>query len=204
MKYFREACCTSVEAVRAAEQAGYQRIELCERLEVGGVTPSEALLREVLAATSLPVNVLIRPREGSFVYKEPEVQAMLESIRRCRALGVNGVVVGALTPAGQVDIPLMQRLLAEAYPLSVTFHRAFDETADPLEALEDVIDLGCHRLLTSGHAPDAFTGRWLLAELVRRAAGRIVILAGCGVRPGNIDAIAQASRAPEYHSSHIW
>ena len=203
MKYFREACCTSLEAVLAAERTGAQRVELCERLEVGGVTPSEPLLRSVLAATHLPVNVLVRPRGGDFVYTEEETQAMLESIRLCRELGVNGVVIGALTSAGEVDLPLMRRLIAAARPLSVTFHRAFDETADPLAALEDVIALGCDRLLTSGHAPDAFTGRALIGELVRRAAGRIVVMAGCGVRPGNIAEIARACAAPEYHSSCV-
>ncbi len=203
MKYFREACCTSLEAVLAAERTGAQRVELCERLEVGGVTPSELLLRRVLAATHLPVNVLVRPRGGDFVYTEEETQAMLEGIRLCRELGVNGVVIGALTSAGEVDLPLMRRLIAAARPLSVTFHRAFDETADPLAALEDVIALGCDRLLTSGHAPDAFTGRALIGELVRRAAGRIVVMAGCGVRPGNIAEIARACAAPEYHSSCV-
>lgn len=206
MSWFREACCPSLEAVRAAFRTGAGRIELCERLEIGGVTPSEELLRAALAATPLPVNVLIRPRGGDFVYDEAEVQAMLESIRLCRSLGANGVVIGALTPAGRVDLPLMRRLVAaarEPAPLSVTFHRAFDETSDPLAALEDVIALGCDRLLTSGHAPDAFAGRGTLAELVRRAGVRIVVMAGCGVRPGNIGLIARETGVPEFHSSCI-
>lgn len=205
MMYFREACCTSLEAVRAAERTGAQRIELCDRLEVGGVTPPEPLLRAVLAATALPVNVLVRPRGGDFVYDEDEIQAMLAGIRLCGSLGAHGVVVGALTPAGQVDLPAMRRLLsaARASGLSVTFHRAFDETADPFAALEDVIALGCNRLLTSGHAPDAFAGRALIGALVQRAAGRIVVMAGCGVRPGNIAQIARESGAPEFHSSCI-
>ncbi|MBR5723939.1 MAG: copper homeostasis protein CutC, partial [Bacteroidales bacterium] len=166
MKYFREACCTSLEAVLAAERTGAQRIELCERLELGGVTPSEALLREVLAVTHLPVNVLVRPRGGDFVYDGAEEQAMLESIALCRQVGVNGVVIGALTPSGGVDAPLMNRLIEAARPLSVTFHRAFDETADPFVALEEIIALGCDRLLTSGHAPDALAGRAMIGELV--------------------------------------
>lgn len=205
MMFFREACCTSPEAVRAAARTGAQRIELCERLDVGGVTPSEALLREVLAASALPVNVLVRPRGGDFVYSEEEVRQMLESIRLCAALGANGVVVGALTPDGRVDLPVMRRLVAAAREagLSVTFHRAFDETADPLAALGDVIALGCDRLLTSGHAPDAFAGRALIGELVRRAGTRLTVMAGCGVRPGNIAAIARDSGAPEFHSSCI-
>lgn len=204
MSWFREACCPSLEAVLAAGRTGACRIELCERLEIGGVTPSEALLRAALAATDLPVNVLVRPRGGDFVYDEAEVQAMLESIRLCRALGAHGVVIGALTPSGAVDLPVMRRLVAAAKGgLSVTFHRAFDETADPLAALEDVIALGCDRLLTSGHAPDAFAGRALIGALVRQAGGRIVVMAGCGVRPGNIGQIARETGAPEFHSSCI-
>lgn len=202
--YFREACCTSVDAVRAAARTGARRVELCERLEVGGVTPSEALLREVLSVSPLPVHVLVRPREGDFVYSGREAAQMLESIRLVRSLGAAGMVVGALTPAGAVDVPLMRRLMAEGgTALSVTFHRAFDVCADPFAALEDIIALGCDRLLTSGHAPDACIGRTMIGELVRRAAGRIIVMAGCGVRPGNIDAIAQASLAPEYHSSFL-
>ncbi len=205
MTYFIEACCPSLDAVRAAGRAGARRIELCERLDVGGVTPSEGLLREALAATDLPINVLIRPREGDFVYSELEAETMLESIRLCGRLGANGVVVGALTPDGSVDIPLVGRLVAEARRngLSVTFHRAFDVCARPMEALEDIIGLGCDRLLTSGHAPDAFQGREMIGKLVRAAAGRIIIMAGCGVRSGNIAAIAAASGASEFHSSRM-
>ena len=204
MSLLREACCPSLEAVLAAGRTGACRIELCERLEIGGVTPSEALLRAALAATDLPVNVLVRPRGGDFVYDEAEVEAMLESIRLCRALGANGVVIGALTPSGAVDLPVMRRLVAAAKgDLSVTFHRAFDETADPAAALEDIIALGCDRLLPSGHAPDAFAGRALIGALVRQAAGRIVVMAGCGVRPGNIGQIARETGAPEFHSSCI-
>ena len=212
--YFREACCTSLEAVQAAWRTGARRIELCERLELGGVTPSDTLLQEVLAwarqapipedgGAPLPVHVLVRPRGGNFVYDETEVDAMLESISRCRTIGAHGVVIGALTPGGTVDLAVMRRLIAAAEGLSVTFHRAFDETADPLEALEEVIALRCHRLLTSGHAPDAFAGRALIGTLVRRAAGRIVIMAGCGVRPDNIATIACDSGATEFHSSCI-
>ena len=212
--HFREACCTSLEAVQAAWRTGARRIELCERLDVGGVTPSDTLLQEVLdwtrqapipedGGSPLPVHVLVRPRGGNFVYDASEVNAMLESIARSRALGARGVVIGALTPEGAVDLPVMHRLMAAAEGLSVTFHRAFDETADPMAALEDVIALGCTRLLTSGHAPDAYTGREMIGTLVSRSAGRLVILAGCGVRPGNITAIAHDSGAPEFHSSCI-
>ena len=205
MSYFLEVCCPSIDAVKSASQIGVRRIELCERLDIGGVTPAEDLIRASLATTRLPINVLVRPRGGDFVYSEQEKEAMSESIRLCGKLGVNGVVIGALREDGSVDVELMQTLVSEARAagLSVTFHRAFDECADPMEALEDIIGLGCDRLLTSGHAPDAFTGREMIGKLMRAAAGRIVIMAGCGVRPGNIAAIAAASSAPEFHSSRI-
>ena len=138
---------------------------------------------------------------------------MLSDVEMCKRLEVsdssgiahrvNGVVIGALRPDGSVDMAAMRRLLAAARPLQVTFHRAFDECADVDSALEDIIALGCERLLTSGHEADAFAGRFTLARLVRLAAGRIVILAGRGVRPANIDAIASVSSAPEYHSSTL-
>lgn len=206
MKFFLEACCPSLEAVEAAGPAGARRIELCECLEIGGTTPSEGLLRSAIAATGLPINVLVRPRGGVFVYSRQEADAMLESIRLCGRLGVNGVVIGALRKDGSVDMELMREMVSEAraFGLSVTFHRAFDVCAEPMEALEDIIALGCDRLLTSGHADDAFAGREMIGKLVRTAAGRIVIMAGCGVRPANIASVAAASSAPEFHSSRVF
>ncbi len=204
MKLFREVCCPTIEAVSKAVAAGADRIELCERLEVGGVTPSESLIKDALSiAGSVPVNVLVRPREGNFVYSEEEAGDMLESIRRCKALGVNGVVIGALLPDGSVDMALMRQLVAAARPLSITFHRAFDECRDPFEALEDIISLGIERLLTSGHRADAWEGRFILKELVGRAAGRIVIMPGCGITPANLPELAAITGATEFHGSRI-
>ena len=222
MKYLLECCCTSAADAVTAQRSGASRIELCTRLDIGGVTPSEDLVRQTLLSLAeavqrpsypIPVNVLVRPRGGDFVFSEDEIQEMLESIEICKRLivsdsfgcehRVNGVVIGALRPDGGIDVATMRRLVAAARPLQVTFHRAFDECADVVRGLEDVIALGCERLLTSGHAPDAFAGRLTLARLVRRAAGRIIILAGRGVRPGNIDAISSASSAPEFHSSTL-
>lgn len=219
MKYTFEGCCTSVADAVTAQRSGAVRIELCSRLDLGGVTPSEELIRDTLLALAedavpcVKVNVLVRSRGGDFVYSEEEIEKMLGSIEMCKRLRVsdssgsehciNGVVIGALLPDGNVDISTMRRLVAAARPLQVTFHRAFDECADVERGLEDVIALGCERLLTSGHAADAFAGRFTLARLVRQAAGRIIILAGCGVRPHNIDAIASVSSAPEFHSSTL-
>lgn len=240
MKPFCEVCCPSLEAVAGAVAAGAGRIELCERLEVGGVTPSESLIKDALAVAGVvPVNVLVRPREGDFVYSEEEAAQMLESIELCRALGASGVVIGALRRDGSVDMSLMRRLLAAARPvaarpaaarpaaarpaaaaasataavdpagpgdlrpLSVTFHRAFDECSDPFAALEDIISLGIDRLLTSGHCANAWEGRFILKELVERAAGRIVIMPGCGITPANLDEIAAITAATEFHGSRI-
>ena len=221
MNYFLESCCTSAADAVTAQRFGARRIELCSCLDVGGVTPSEGLVRETLLALAedaspgpaIPVNVLVRPRGGDFVFSEDEIRQTIDGIEMCKRLivrdssgkehRVNGVVVGALRPDGNVDMTAMRRLVDAARPLQVIFHRAFDECADVDSALEDVISLGCERLLTSGHETDAFAGRFTLARLVRLAAGRTVILAGCGVRPHNIDAIAAASGAPEFHSSTL-
>lgn len=200
-KRFIECCCTS--AVEAAEAAagGASRVELCEELQVGGVTPSERILRETLQKCSLPVNVLIRPRGGDFVYNEAEKEAMIQSIRLCKSLGVNGVVIGALTPEGDIDVSLVRELIAAAKPLSTTFHRAFDDCRDPFKALEEIIHLGFNRILTSGQAPSAPEGADLIAQLVRKAAGRIVIMPGAGVRPSNIAKLESVTGASEFHSS---
>lgn len=203
MDRFLESCCTSVGQAVYAQAHGARRIELCENLPVGGVTPSRELTEAVIAAVDIPVNVLVRPRGGDFCFSEAEVEQMLESIRFCGSCGVNAVVIGAMDADGNIDIPAMERMIAQAREcgLGVTFHRAFDVCADPLAAFEQIMALGCDRLLTSGHEADAYAGRFLIAELVRRAAGRIVVMAGCGVRQANIDAIARDSSAPEYHAS---
>lgn len=204
MSYFVEACCPSLDSVRHAVEAGARRIELCERLEIGGVTPSRALIRAALKVAALiPVNVLIRPREGDFVYSEEETRQMLDGIGLCKELGVNGVVIGALKADGSVDKETTARLIAAARPLSVTFHRAIDEAADIFAALEDIIALGADRILTSGGQPTAYEGRFILRDLIARSAGRIIIMPGCGVRPGNIDEIASVTGAAEFHGSGI-
>lgn len=204
MKLFREACCTSVEAAVTAMNNGADRVELCRNLEVGGVTPSRAMIQEVMRqCPGLTVNVLVRPRGGNFVFTDEEVASMLDDIAMCKELGVNAVVIGALRADGGIDIDVMRRLISASRPLKVTFHRAFDECSDPMSCLEDIISLGCERLLTSGHEKDAYQGRFTIRELVKQAAGRIVIMAGCGVRPSNIMELHEVTSAPEYHSSTL-
>ena len=201
MEYFLESCCTDVEQIRRAQEAGARRIELCEKLAVGGVTPSAELLKAAISVATVPVNVLVRPRGGDFVFSAAEADTMLRDIELCREAGAAAVVIGALDSRGEVDMPLMRRLCDAASGMSVTFHRAFDVCADPLAAFEDVLALGCDRLLTSGHESDAFKGRFFIAELVERAAGRIIVMPGCGVRRSNIARIAADTGAVEFHAS---
>ena len=200
-KLFFEACCQGVAEAVEAQEGGAQRIELCARLEEGGVTPKEELIQEVLANVRIPVNVLVRPREGDFVYDDEDTAAILESINQCKDLGVNGIVIGALTSEGDVDIPLMQRFMAAAAPLEVTFHRAFDECRNPQKALEDIIGLGCKRLLTSGQKASAPEGAELIKELQMQAEDRIIIMPGAGINPDNIMELAEVTAAAEYHGS---
>jgi len=204
MRRILERCCTSPAEVAEAKSCGADRAELCVNLPVGGTTPLE---EDIGAAVScgLPVNVLVRPRGGGFVYSGEEVQEMVESIGRCGALGANGVVVGALTKEGRVDVPAMQRMVSAAREegLEVTFHRAFDECAEPFEALEDIIALGCTRLLTSGCKKTALEGAELIAQLVERAERRIIIMPGSGVTPQNIDLLQSLTGAAEFHGSRL-
>ena len=201
MEYFLESCCTDVAQICRAQEAGARRIELCEKLAVGGVTPAAELLKAAISVAKVPVNVLVRPRGGDFVFSAAEADTMLRDIELCREAGAAAVVIGALDSRGEVDMPLMRRLCDAASGMSVTFHRAFDVCADPLAAFEDVLALGCDRLLTSGHESDAFKGRFFIAELVERAAGRIIVMPGCGVRRSNIARIAADTGAVEFHAS---
>lgn len=196
-----EICAGSVESAVAARNGGAKRIELCAALEIGGVTPSAGLIKEARKIEGLILNVIIRPRGGDFLYNEYEIACMEEDIRLCKTLGVDGVVIGALTPDGDVDTATCKRLIAASDGMSVTFHRAFDMCRNPRKALEELITLGCHRVLTSGQAATAQAGIPLLRELVEQAARRIIIMPGCGVSSANAAAILQATGATEIHAS---
>lgn len=209
-----ESCCTTLEEALAAQQRGADRIELCADLSVGGITPSRDLIREVVSALTIPVNVLIRCRVkpgmtdcfsiSDFVYDASDIVQMIDDIEFCKSVGAAGIVVGALTPEGAVDRAAMRRLIDAAQPLPVTFHRAFDvSTGDPYTTLDQLIALGCARLLSSGKAPTAWEGRGVLSLLVRRAAGRIIVMPGCGITPDNFPSLAAYTRAPEYHGTRL-
>ncbi len=196
-----EICAGSVESAIAARDGGAQRIELCAALEVGGVTPSAGLIAEARKIEGLVLNVIIRPRGGDFLYNEYEAACMEQDIRTCKQLGVDGVVIGALTADGDIDTTLCKRLIAAADGMSVTFHRAFDMCRDPRKALEELISLGCDRVLTSGQAATAEAGVPLLKELVEQSAERIIIMPGCGVNSSNVASILESTGANEIHAS---
>lgn len=198
---FLECCCVDDGEAVQAQAGGALRVELCENLPIGGVTPSIENIKKTLSAVDIPVNVLVRPRGGDFVFSEEEVSRMIESIKACREVGANGVVIGALREDGSVDVGTMSRLIEAAEGMEITFHRAFDECAEPFGALEDVISLGCDRLLTAGHAANVNDGASTLKNLVEKAAGRIIIMAGSGVRPGNIVSLESSTGVKEFHSS---
>ncbi|MBO7120216.1 MAG: copper homeostasis protein CutC [Bacteroidaceae bacterium] len=195
-----EVCCGDLESVRAAKEGGAHRIELCRDLDVDGLTPSAEMMAEAIGM-GIPVQVLIRPREGDFVYDETEVQSMLDDVRLAKRLGANGVVIGALKCDGSIDQETIRRLVDEATGLSITFHRAFDVCAQPEEALEQIVALGCHRLLTSGQAATAEEGIPLIRRLVELSAGRLVIMPGAGVSPENASRILSETGAHEIHGS---
>ena len=200
--YKFEICANSVESCVEAQRGGADRVELCAGIPEGGTTPSYGdvvVARRVLTTTKL--HVIIRPRGGDFLYSDLEKEIMLEDVRMARRLGVDGVVFGALTAEGDVDMEFMRQLMEEAEGMSVTFHRAFDVCRDPRVALEQIIELGCDRILTSGQMPKAEEGVELLRELVERAGERIIIMPGCGVNASNIAHIAEATGASEFHFS---
>lgn len=203
MKNFQfEICTNSVESCIAAQEGGASRVELCAGIPEGGTTPSYgeiATAREVLTHTKL--HVIIRPRGGDFLYSPVEIKTMLKDIEIARRLGADGVVFGCLTADGEIDIPVMQQLMAASKGLSVTFHRAFDVCRNPHKALEQLIELGCGRILTSGQQANAEAGIPLLKELQQQAAGRIILLAGCGVNENNIRRIAEETGIEEFHFS---
>lgn len=195
-----EVCCADLQSVRAAKEGGAHRVELCQALGLDGLTPSAGMIASAVDM-GIPVQVLIRPREGDFFYGKDEVLCMQRDIHVAKRLGANGVVIGALKPDGSIDEETVRRLVGEAEGLSITFHRAFDVCAQPLEALEQIISLGCHRLLTSGQAPTAEQGIPLLKKLVEQSSGRIIIMPGAGVNPQNARRILSDTGACEIHGS---
>jgi copper homeostasis protein len=190
----------TLDAAIAAASGGADRIELCEDLSIGGVTPRAELMRQARAQIRIPIFAMIRTRGGDFHYSAAEFAEMKAQIEFAKSARMDGVVLGILTPDGRVDVKRTAELAHLAYPLPVTFHRAFDELKDLQAGLEDVISGGATKLLTSGGAATAAEGAGALAGLLRQAGARITILPGGGIRPGNLRTIARETRASEFHS----
>ncbi len=196
-----EICTNSVASAIHAQRAGAQRVELCHNLNEGGTTPSAAAIEYCVKQLGLRTHVLIRPRSGNFIYSPEEWHVTLRDIDYCRQLGAHAVVIGCLTPQGNIDMEKTRQAVEAAGDVEVTFHRAFDECRNWQQGLEDIIACGCHRILTSGQAATAFLGRDTLRQMVDQAKGRIEILAGCGVTSANVVQLVQETGVHEVHGS---
>ena len=198
-----EVCAYNIESCLHAAAAGASRIELCASPAEGGVTPSYGMIEHAVQNLSIPVYIMIRPRGGNFVYSEAELDIMFTDIARCKDLSVPGIAIGILKADNTVDVERMKEIVQFAFPMGITFHKAFDRTPDAMQALEDVIATGCERILTSGLQPTATEGTPLIKQLILAAGNRITIMPGGGVRSTNIAQIAAATGATELHSSAI-
>ena len=194
-----EACVDSIDSAIEAESGGADRVELCGELLQGGVTPSAGLIGGVCDRIRIPVFVLVRPRTGDFLYDDDELDVMLRDIEVIRSLSVEGIVIGALTRDGDIDIGTLYTLIAAAGDMNVTFHRAFDFVKDQSVALEALIELGVDRVLTSGGAPSALEGAAALAELVEQGGTDLTILAGGSINASNVAEVVRLSGVKEVH-----
>ncbi len=200
-KYIIEIATSDFATTKSAVDGGADRIELCANLAEGGTTPSLGTIKRCREAFNVSLYPIIRPRGGDFLYNKDEYEIMLQDVRLCKHLGCDGVVTGMLNMDGSIDVARTSELIELAYPMGVTFHRAFDRCIDPFEALEELIEIGCERILTSGQQPTVNEGVELIAELNRKADGRIIIMPGSGVRKENIKMLAEKTGCVEFHSS---
>ena len=201
MKFKLEVIGFTIESCLIAQAAGAHRIELCDNPSEGGTTPSYGFIKAAREKLTIELYPIIRPRGGDFLYSETEFEIMKADVQLCKDLDCNGVVIGILLPNGTVDKERCKQLVDIAYPMGVTFHRAFDRTIDPFKALEDIIAIGCERILTSGQKPSINEGMPLLIELVEQANDRIIIMPVSGVRADNIVTLAKKTNAVEFHTS---
>jgi len=201
MKPILEVCVASVASAMAAERGGAARVELAGSLTEGGITPGGGMITLVRRYVSVGMFVMVKPRGGDFCYSDKEFDCMCADILVAGRLGADGVVAGVLLPDGSVDIERTAALVILARPMQFTFHRAFDMTNDPFRALEDIIDTGASRILTSGQKNKAIDGAGLIRELVSLANGRIAVMAGSGITEHNIEQVRRATGAVEFHGS---
>lgn len=201
MKYILEVIGFTIEGCIIAQEAGAHRIELCDSPADGGTTASYGFIKTAREKLQIELYPIIRPRGGDFLYSDEEFEIMKTDVKLCKESGCDGVVIGMLTKDGKVDKKRCGTLIDLAYPLGVTFHRAFDRTVYAFEALEDIIEIGCERILTSGQKPNASDGTDLIKQLIEKAEDRIIIMPGSGVNSKNILQIAETTGAVEFHSS---
>ncbi len=191
----------NMDSAILAAASNADRLEICDNIYDGGTTPSYAFLEMAAKRFSIPVFPMIRPRGGDFLYSETDFQIMLKDILFAKSLGFAGIVTGVLEKSGHVDVKKLRKLVEAAFPMDVTFHRAFDRSKDPFENMEKIIDCGCERILTSGQQPDAIMGKDLIKALIEKAESRITIIPGSGVRKENILELATYTGATELHTS---
>lgn len=201
MKKTLEIAVTSLHSAKLAEQSGADRLELCDNLEQGGITPSGGKIKQIKATVNIPVFVLIRPRKADFYYSDEEFTIMLEDIQLAKALGADGIVSGVLLSTGNIDLRRTKQLINAASPLSFTFHRAFDMCKNSQQALEQLIEIGANRILTSGQKPTALEGKKLINHLVKQAKERIEIMAGGGIQPGILPELLRIDGLHAFHAS---
>ena len=201
VKYIIEIATSDFLTTKSAVEGGADRVELCANLAEGGTTPSYGHIKKCREAFNVLIYPIIRPRGGDFLYNDAEFEIMLQDVKLCKQLGCDGVVIGLLNKDGTIDIKRTSVLVETAYPLGVTFHRAFDRCRDPFEAMEQLIQTGCERILTSGQKPLAVDAVEIIAQLVKVADERIIIMPGSGVRKENIKMLAEQTGCVEFHSS---
>ncbi|MCG8452286.1 MAG: copper homeostasis protein CutC [Spirochaetales bacterium] len=199
-QYTLEVCLDSADSVLQAQEAGAHRVELCDNLFGGGTTPSFGTIKAARRiASDILVHVIIRPRPGDFCYTDLEFEAMREDIIACREIGIDGVVIGILKKDGSVDKERCAALVQAAGEMNVTFHRAFDVSDNPFQALEDIITVGCNRILTSGQECTVIEGAPLIQQLIEKAGNRLTIMPGGDITERNLTRIVQATGAQEFH-----
>lgn len=196
-----EVCAFNIQSCIIAERAGAVRVELCDNPVEGGTTPSYGTIKQVREKISIDLYPIIRPRSGNYYYNADEYDIIKKEIAICKELGCNGISVGTQTINAEIDTEWLKRIVEWAGPIGVTCNRAFDGTPDPYKALEDIINCGCERVLTSGQESGAPDAGETLGKLVKQAAGRIIIMPGAGVKSSNLKQLIAESNATQFHAS---
>lgn len=199
----KEACVESFEKALEAQSNGANRIELCENLAVGGTTPSYGTVKICLEKLNIPIFPMIRARGGNFVYSKDEIKIMKEDIKIFKELGIKGVVLGCLTSDNKIDLEFTKELVDLAYPMEVTFHKSIDEILNPLDYIDDLVNIGIKRILTSGGKATALEGKDLINEMIKKSNGRLKIVVAGKVTKENLNRLSNLISADEFHGKLI-